>query len=1247
MKKQILSILTAATMLFATSCSDEEMTYESANKQNVTFKVQVEGAGAGSRTIADGTNHITIGQGQMVNKLFYAVYETGKTECLMEGEATASNGVATVVIPLVNGLKFDLVFLAYNDENNLFGISKNLTFTDGLCQAVDLENLTLKRDLKANQEAYDAFYHVETNYVTNTNSTSPVTLRRMLAQVNVATTDSDLSQAKQLNADITQTAITLKGVPNQFNARTGVATGEVEVSYEVSDILKCSDKADGQTHDNEQLTVNIDGEDKNFNYLAMAYVLAGKDESSLHDTKVSFYRGQGKDTELVHTRIISTLPLQRQYRTNVTGNVLTQQEAFDISLDVDFGNHNESVGDVVVVADAESLQEAIDNATDGVPVEIQLQGNIVLGASDAETASASARAAASNAALLIEEGKEIILDLNGFTISHEYTQADAYAMILNEGTLTIRGTGKISYTDKGNGGSYASNTITNRGTLTVQGGTIENKSSETVAKNGYPYVIDNNSTTANVVLNMEGGKLECEYYCAIRAYANSTTNDNEINIIDGEVVGGIEFQNPNKSANKATLNISGGTISNKATKNVLFIFGSNGDASQMKIDITGGEFTGNVTMSSSMSIGTGFNEQFISGGTFSVDPSNFLADGYKAVQKDNVWVIESKGNPVKIGETEYPTLAEAFEKVQDNETITLLDDVKQADGITITDKKIIIDLNQKTFTVTEGTSTNSRNFLINGTSVVTIKNGTMVAGGDKNSGAFGTIRTEGTANVTLENVKLYNYRGNGLNVKALEGTTVIISDSEVYSQYGGGIEAAGGTVELNNVKVEQKGMWTAPYNSMAISVNGGGTATVNSGTYSTECLEAADAYNQGTSHGPWAAGVLNSGGTLIIKGGTFSNDNFGDNSSASAARGLLLADTGANIQIEGGTFQALKNIVDVTNNLGDASKNPSVTLSGGTFSANPTISGLHASELIKLAEGYEAVEVDGTWFVKEGDGSILVTPENLASTTFESNCTYKLMGDFKNQNVSLVMAEGVENVVFDGSGATNINELIITQNGQLIDNANDIKGERSGKVTIQKFNVLSQINVFACKTEVVVEENTAEALMVHAGNCAVKVLNNVIDANFESHPTYKDAATTWNTNDYGIALNIFDYNLWLDGNTVTDATGHAIGINGWEGTFDTGDDNKIESFVDNKITVNSTTKTKRAALKIWDDETYASNDENTKVVNATAQAFIDAVLQDGSNTFTITEGYEHTIFCFYEVNTNGESTNGSESSTEE
>ena len=372
---------------------------------------------------------------------------------------------------------------------------------------------------------------------------------------------------------------------------------------------------------------------------------------------------------------------------------------------------------------------------------------------------------------------------------------------------------------------------------------------------------------------------------------------------------------------------------------------------------------------------------------------------YTELNEDGTINIESAYYPpvAKIGETTYASLAEAVAAAQAGEVIVLIADVKTTDGVVITDKNLTIDLNGKTYTVTEGASTNNRNFKINGTSVVTVKNGTMVAAGEYSSGAYGTIRTEGTANVTLTGLKLYNYRGNGLNIKACTGTTVTVDNTEIYANYGGGIEAAGGTIVVNDgVTVEQKGMYTAPYNSMAISVNGGGKVTVNGGTFSTECITAEEANNQGTSHGPWVAGVLNSGGTLIINGGTFSNDNFGENSLATAARGAILADTKAKVEINGGTFNVLKNVIDIQNNLGDANNNPSVVLAGGTYNADPRISAQYGSNLITLAEDYIAVENNGVWTIelaaaKIGETTYATLEEAFKAAT--SGCTIDIVSD--------------------------------------------------------------------------------------------------------------------------------------------------------------------------------------------------------------------------------------------------------------
>ena len=561
-------------------------------------------------------------------------------------------------------------------------------------------------------------------------------------------------------------------------------------------------------------------------------------------------------------------------------------------------------------------------------------------------------------------------------------------MIENKGSLTIVdsvGGGKIRFKDTGSGDSnfgWGSYTIINKGTLVV--GDSESDLTFTIEHLG-----EQNSDSS--VIHM---------YCAIQQAAGSTTinngiisnptyrsvriNKGDLIINDGIFEGQIWLQ-PNQG--DTTIIINGGTFAPRgADGSSVFMENSIESHTVSSASITGGTFTTKIGVSDATKTGVAGS---IIGGTFAeaakanTNPA-LINTNYKLpdTADENGYYKVSVNPDSKVAEIDgvgYASLSDAVLAAKNGETIKLVKNIEQADGVLITNKKLTIDLNDKEFNVTDGASTNNRNFKINGDSEVTIKNGTMYAKGDYSSGAYGTVRTEDNAKVTLTDLKLYNSRGNGLNVKACTGTTVTISDTKIYSEYGGGVEAAGGTIELTNVIVEQKGMYTAPYNSMAISVNGGGTAIVYSGTYSTECITAEEANNQGTSHGPWAAGVLNSGGTLIINGGTFSNDNFGENSLATYARGLLLADAGAKIEINGGTFNALKAIIDITNNLGDASNNPSATISGGIFSADPRVSGLYASELIKLAENHICIgpDVNGKYTVEEKNPEITVTPESV------------------------------------------------------------------------------------------------------------------------------------------------------------------------------------------------------------------------------------------------------------------------------
>lgn len=261
------------------------------------------------------------------------------------------------------------------------------------------------------------------------------------------------------------------------------------------------------------------------------------------------------------------------------------------------------------------------------------------------------------AGVTIDAGKNVVLELAGHTISGNTSSTTTYALITNRGTLTIQdstdvnldGTGNglittyISDPDQGDVPGYASNTITNNGTLTVKSGKIVNNGS------GYAcYAIDNqtNGTAYTPVLNIEGGRMEQmnAYTYAVRMFCNSTTNANTVNISGGVITGGygLWLQTPNNKANVANLNISGGTLESRDGA-ALYVGGTKADNSNISINITDGTIGGTGVIIQgpltgtygSLSISGGYIENvqcganvesFISGGIY----NNPVQDAYAA-----------------------------------------------------------------------------------------------------------------------------------------------------------------------------------------------------------------------------------------------------------------------------------------------------------------------------------------------------------------------------------------------------------------------------------------------------------------------------------------------------------------------------------------------------------------------------------------------------------------------------------------
>lgn len=230
--------------------------------------------------------------------------------------------------------------------------------------------------------------------------------------------------------------------------------------------------------------------------------------------------------------------------------------------------------------------------------------------------------------LTIPADKTITLDLAGKAVSMVYaeTATKNHTMIDNYGNLTIDSSvegGMISYTYTGAnlGTTYSANTITSEpgSVLTVKDGTIKNLTYDyaTIA-----YAIDGltNGNLGDVTVNIEGGVITSERQ-AIRIFANSTTKTGTLNISGGDITGRVIVQNANASANKAVLDITGGTFNANTYKtDVLYVGGSNSATIDITAAVGGGTFNGAITETNV----TGF----ISGGTFTTNVTAYCAEGF-------------------------------------------------------------------------------------------------------------------------------------------------------------------------------------------------------------------------------------------------------------------------------------------------------------------------------------------------------------------------------------------------------------------------------------------------------------------------------------------------------------------------------------------------------------------------------------------------------------------------------------------
>ena len=408
------------------------------------------------------------------------------------------------------------------------------------------------------------------------------------------------------------------------------------------------------------------------------------------------------------------------------------------------------------------------------------------------------------------------------------------------------------------------------------------------------------------------------------------------------------------------LTISGGTFNGVVDSATSITDGTFQKAVKVTDTITGGTFEGNVTAPSGK----------ISGGKFKVvDPPYYwnLADGKSFEQKDGYYcVVDDTSGVAQIGNKKYETLEAAITAAQNGDTVKLIANVTMQDGILLdkgVDVAITLDLNGFTYKVQEGANVSNRGFKINSGTLNVIdsseeKTGEMVAVGSgttsaDGAGAYGVFRVEANGHLNVTDVTLRNSRPWGLNVKICGGTATL-TDVEIISSYGGGIEVTEanlgeqsqkGQATMTNCTVTQTGYFD--HCSSAVSVSGGSKLIVDGGTYTSDGV---------------AIYVFSSGGEIEVIDGTFSGEK--QVIRAEIDTSTYPEYTGG-VQIKGGSY---------TGNLAITSP-ASLAVSGGIFS-------VEISEEY-CAEGFKPEQNDdGTWGVVEEDTAIFASGSGTAEDPY-------------------------------------------------------------------------------------------------------------------------------------------------------------------------------------------------------------------------------------------------------------------------
>ena len=330
MKKILL--LAAGLALTLTACQKDEGLVSDTTAAS-SFTVTIPQSGVQSRAVTD-----AFGTGTSANRCILEIYHGDQLYNRIV-KPVSNKQVTFDNLRLVSSQEYDFVFWAdcatanSGSDEGFDDKAYTTTATGGL------KAITEKGEFVGNSDERDAFFYHETISVNGSFTRDDITLKRPFGLLVVKT--NDLNEIKDEALKPTGYEVAFKGLPTTFNALTGEVSGSADVTYTSEELAK------------------------NDGTISMDFLWATESEAALSDFSMTFLNN---GTEICTNDAFTNIPIRRNYRTMVSGNLLTKKGTISVTIDPTFDPEGPIEKVIAEVESVSEVAQAIENGATDITV---------------------------------------------------------------------------------------------------------------------------------------------------------------------------------------------------------------------------------------------------------------------------------------------------------------------------------------------------------------------------------------------------------------------------------------------------------------------------------------------------------------------------------------------------------------------------------------------------------------------------------------------------------------------------------------------------------------------------------------------------------------------------------------------------------------------------------------------------------------------------------------------------------------